>query len=270
MTAFDDATAVAATGPGRFTAVGDPDWSAPNGPNGGYLAATILRAMEATLGDASRPARSITLHYLRPPKPAEMQIDVAVERSGRTLSTLSARLAQEGRLCVLATAAFAGAFPPSPVRLATAMPVVPPPDAVEPYPTHAGLPPIARRLILRGAIGAPPFSGADEALTGGWMSLHEPQPVDAPLLALYADGWLPASFTALTEPAFAPTIDLTVHFRDPAAAAALAPDQPVLGVFRTRWSADGLIDEDGELWSPDGVLLAHSRQLALLAPLGDR
>ena len=270
MTAFDDATAVTAAGAGSFTAVGDPRWSAPNGPNGGYLAAIVLRAMTAELDDPSRPARSITLHYLRAPKPAEFRIDVAVERSGRTLSTLTARLSQGDALCVIATAAFAGAFPPSPAHFAAAMPRVPPAREVEPYPTHEGLPPIARRLVLRGAIGAPPFSAADEALTGGWMSLHERQPVDAPLLALYADGWLPAAFTVLRAPAFAPTVDLTIHFRNPATAAALAPDEPVLGVFRSRWSADGLIDEDGELWSPDGVLLAHSRQLALLAPLGDR
>ena len=268
MTAFDQATAVTAVADGSYTAIGDPDWSAPNGPNGGYLAATILRAMTAALADPSRHARSITLHYLRPPQPAEVRIDVVVERSGRTLSTLTARLSQGDQLCVIAVAAFAGAFPPTPVAFAAPMPQVPPAGEVEPYPAHAGLPPIARRLILRGVIGAPPFSGADEALTGGWMSLHEPQPVDAPLLALYADGWLPAAFTALTAPAFAPTVDLTIHFRNPAAAAAVSPGEPLLGVFRSRWSADGLIEEDGELWSPDGVLLAHSRQLALLAPLG--
>ncbi len=270
MTAFDEATAVTAAPDGSFTAIGDPGWSAPNGPNGGYLAAIILRAMAGVLDDPSRPARSITLHYLRPPKPAQMRIDVVVERSGRTLSTLTARLSQGDRLCVIAVGAFAGAFAPSPAHLAAAMPEVPPAREVEPYPVHEPRPPIARRFVLRGVIGAPPFSGADEALTGGWMSLHEPQPVDAPLLALYADGWLPAAFTALTAPAFAPTVDLTIHFRNPAAAAALPPDEPLLGVFRSRWSADGLIEEDGELWSPDGVLLAHSRQLALLAPLGDR
>ena len=66
------------------------------------------------------------------------------------------------------------------------------------------------------------------------------------------------SGSVVTEPA-APsrTRESTINFRAPAAAAALPPGEPLLGVFRSRWSADGLIDEDGELWSPDGVLLAH-------------
>jgi len=65
-----------------------------------------------------------------------------------------------------------------------------------------------------------------------------------------------------------PTIDLTIHFRAPEAAAIADPDAPVLGVFRSTDAAEGLIEEDGELWSPDGVLLAQSRQLALLVPVG--
>ncbi len=43
---------------------------------------------------------------------------------------------------------------------------------------------------------------------------------------------------------------------------------PILGVFRSSYASDGLFEEDGELWSPDGVLLAHSRQLALLVAPG--
>ena len=46
----------------------------------------------------------------------------------------------------------------------------------------------------------------------------------------------------------------------------MAADEPVLGVFRSDYAADGLAESDGELWSPDGVLLAHSRQLMLLLP----
>jgi hypothetical protein len=35
-------------------------------------------------------------------------------------------------------------------------------------------------------------------------------------------------------------------------------------VFRTREVAGGFLEEDGELWSRGGVLLAHSRQLGVV------
>lgn len=268
MTAFDEATAIAALGGGAFSAVCDPAWDAPRGPNGGYLAAIVLRAMAARLDDPSRPARSITLHYLRPPRAGALRIDVEVERSGRTLSTLSARLSQDDRLCVLAVAAFAGAFPEAHgARFAAPMPRVPPAAEVPVLPAHEQAPPIRHRFVMRHAVGPAPFSGGEEALTGGWISLHEPQGLDAATLAFYTDAWLPPVFGRLAVPLAAPTIDLTIHFRDPAAALGVPPDEPVLGVFRSDYAADGLAESDGELWSPDGVLLAHSRQLMLLLPL---
>lgn len=268
MTEFDDAVAAQPLGGGAYSAVNDPAWAAPGGPNGGYLAAIVLRALEQRIDDPGRPARSITLHYLRPPGPGELRIDVVVERSGRTLSTLTARVSQGDRLCVIAIAAFAGAFPSAVADFAAPMPSVPGPEGIEPFVPHPRMPPIAHRLVMRGTIGPRPFSGGDEALTGGWMSLREPQPLDAATLALYADAWVPPVFARVKEPLAAPTIDLTIHFRAPLAAAAAPPDVPVLGVFRSRYATDGLAESDGELWSRDGVLLAHSRQLMLLRPLG--
>ena len=111
------------------------------------------------------------------------------------------------------------------------------------------------------------FAGADEAVAGGWLRFSEERATDAAALAMFADAWFPTPWVRLREPVAAPTIDLTVHFRGPRAAEALAPGEPVLAVFRSTTAADGFFEEDGEVWTRDGVLLAQSRQLALLNPL---
>jgi acyl-CoA thioesterase len=262
-TSFTDATAVTAAGDGRYDAVCDTAWSAPRGPNGGYLAAIVLRAMEAEVADPEREPRSLTCHFLRPPGDGPVRVEVAVEREGRSVTVVSARLLQEDRACVVALGALARDFPGAPEYTAPA-PDAPSPDAVAPFPTFDGAPPIAHRLEMRPVFGAMPFSGAGEAVTGGWLRLAEPERAAAPTIAFYADAWLPAPFPRLSAPVAAPTIDLTVHFRAPGAVAALAPDAHVLARFTSTTSTEGFFEEDGELWAPDGTLLAQSRQLALL------
>ena len=84
----------------------DRGWWIVRGPNGGYVAAVLLRAMAARLGDPGRAPRSLTVHYTAPPAEGLVRIEVQVERSGRSLTTLSARMTQEGRLLALALAAF--------------------------------------------------------------------------------------------------------------------------------------------------------------------
>ncbi|MCW3012968.1 MAG: thioesterase family protein [Solirubrobacterales bacterium] len=263
---FTRDTAVTSLGDGAYAAICSTRWAAPMGPNGGYLAAIVLRAMLAEVDDAARVPRALTLHYLRPPADGEVGVTVAVERSGRSLSTVTARLEQGGRLCIIAVGAFGTTFPTA-ADYATPPPVVAPWASIELMPKHEGMPPVSHRLHLRLAIGAEPFSGADEAVSGGWVSLRDPAPVDAVLLALLVDAWLPSVFPILTTPVGAPTIDLTIHFRNPDAAAAHPPDEPLLAVFRSTTSQDGYFEEDGEIWTPAGVLLAQSRQLALLRPM---
>ena len=65
----------------------------------------------------------------------------------------------------------------------------------------------------------------------------------------------------LTEPAPAPTIDLTVHFRAPLP---LRRRRCCSAASTPQVVRDGFFDEDGELWTPDGTLVAQSRQLGLL------
>jgi acyl-CoA thioesterase len=267
LSAFERDTAVAPAGDGVWQATISDQWAVPRGPNGGYIAATILRALQDAVADPQRAPRSLTLHYLRPPVPGQpAEIHVAVERAGRTLTSLSARLVQDGRVMVVALAAFAADFP-TVADYATAPPDVgPPPAELHTVPAGPGVPPIALRSAMAPRFGAPAMSGGDEALVGGWLRLAEPRIADAAAIAFYADAWLPSPFSRLTAPAPAPTIDLTIHFRTRLPHPGMTPEDPVLARFSSSTSAGGFFEEDGSIWAPDGTLLAQSRQLALLFP----
>lgn len=263
MHPFDVSTAVERTAEGRWAAEVDPGWFAPMGPNGGYLASIVLRALTEAVAEPARAPRSLNLHYLRPPQAGPAEVAVTVERTGRSLTSLSARLEQDGRLCVLALAAFAVDMP-SAVDYADEAPEAPPFRSLPRTEVPEGTPPITHRLDVRPAIGPLPFSGGAEARTGGWLAFATPRRVDALACATYVDAWWPAPFARLTAPIAAPTIDLSVHFR---VRLDRQPAEPVLGLFTSRTSAQGFFEEDGELWSAAGVLLAQSRQLALARPL---
>lgn len=138
-------------------------------------------------------------------------------------------------------------------------PEVSPPEELEPTPRPKELPPFGGHFDYRFALGPPPFSGAEDALTGGCLRLSEDRSLDAALTVALTDSWPPAVFTRSTSPLAVPTLDLTVHLRG------ALPRQGdwVPGRFRTRVARAGFLEEDGELWSRDGELLAQSRQLAL-------
>jgi acyl-CoA thioesterase len=250
-----------------FDADVSPHWRAGRGPHGGYLAAMLLRALIETVADASRSPRSLTVHYARAPDPGPVVIRVVRERDGRSLSTLSARMEQDGTLIALVLAAFSVPWS-GPEVVDLRVPEVAPPD--EPAwpgpPPHPMLPEIASRTVLQPRFGGAPFSGEERPMeVGGWLGHELPRPIDALSLAFFSDAVMPAPFMRLTARNAAPTIDLNVHFR-----AALPPAEPFelcLMRIRTRVIHEGFFEEDGLIWAPDGTLLAQSRQLALMVPM---
>jgi acyl-CoA thioesterase len=250
-----------------------PDWRAGRGPHGGYLAAMLLRALVETVADAERAPRSLTIHYARAPEPGPVQITTTIEREGRSLSTLSARMQQDGKLIALALAAFSvpwGGPEISDVR----MPAVEPPD-----PSREGIkliehggPEFARHIVLQPRMPGIPLSGTEhpmEILT--WIGLAEPRPLDALSLAFFSDALIPAPYMRLTEPVAVPTVDLTVHFHTHDAQQH-EPDPRALCLARTSTELvhEGFFIEDGAIWAADGTLLAKSRQLAIVIPFSDR
>lgn len=260
---FDDDIALRAGGEGRFEGRIADGWDTPRGPLGGYVTALVLHGMQLAVAAPERQPRSLSVHFLRPPVAGPVTVLATVERAGRSLSTVSARMEQEERTIALALAAFSTPWP-GPVLDEASMPEVRAPAergrSEGPSPGDRVPPPFTGRLTMQQRFGEPAFSGADRAETGGWLGLTEHRPLDALALAMLADAWYPAPWPRLTALAPAPTVEMTVHFRAPLP----LPDGLVLGRFHTRLVRDGFFEEDGALWAQDGTLAAQSRQLGLL------
>jgi len=263
--ALDLDTRLVARGDGRYGLERpiDADWWVVNGPNGGFIAALMLRAMNETVGDEARVPRSLTVHYTSPPAEGDADIETEVLRSGRSLSSVTSRLSQGGKLRAFAVAAISA--PRNGTDYADLqMPECLPANALDrldgPLAIH-------RRYDMRFLPGQERNAASDHARTAAWIRLAEPgRPLDATLLAAYADALPPAVFAlagGMDRFGPVPTIDLTVHFRNPHLWVDIGPEDHCLALFRTRLADSGFIEEDGEIWSPDGHLLALSRQLAI-------
>ena len=168
MTRFDEHIAVTPAGPDRFAGRIDESWTVVRGPNGGYVAAIVLAALTARLADTRRSARSLTVQFMSPPHPGPVVVTTAVERQGRSVAFLSARLLQDDEVRAAALAVFAP--PRDGVEYDDSRPPdVPLPEDLPPLARAETMPPFFDHWDHRPALGAPPFSGADEAFTGGWM-----------------------------------------------------------------------------------------------------
>ncbi len=260
---FDDDIALHPAEDGAYEGAVADGWDTPRGPLGGYVMAIVLNGMILATGDEQRQPRSLTVHFLRPPHAGPVVVRPHVERAGRTLTTVTARLEQDSKLVALALGAFSTPWE-SPLLHDIPIPEVEPPDEsrppVPPLRNDLPSPPFTRRMTMQHRFGELPFTGSEHGLVGGWLGLTERRPIDALTVVVLADAWVPAPWPRLRELAPAPTVDLTVHFRAPLP----LPDGVLLGRFENRLVRDGFFDEDGVLWTPDGAVVAQSRQLGLL------
>ncbi|MCB0857794.1 MAG: thioesterase family protein [Solirubrobacterales bacterium] len=263
-TGFEQDTAADPLGDGRYSINLSDRWWVGRGPNGGYVAALVLRAMTAEAAslatDGPLPARSLSVHFLRPPVAGPAEVDVTLEHAGRLTAFLSARLVQDGEVKAKAMSVFSGERE-GPSFDRSEMPEAPTPEEVEEADTEQS--PVAvfgryRAKFIRGF----PGEAGEKADTLGWIRLRDEQPVDPVLAAAVLDVWYPAPFVVFRELPFAPTLEYTVHF--PRTIPEPGPPDWNLIRLTAEEGTEGHFSEDAELWSRDGRLLAKARQMALL------
>ena len=258
---FDRDTAVLPSD-GGFTADLSEGWVVGAGINGGYLLATVGRALGATVPGKPDPI-AISAYYLSASTAGPAVIDTRVLREGGSVATVAADLRQgDGhRITALATFGDLSGLPDD-VGTTAEPPDLPPVEeclgyADAPPELQRHTPPLMSRFDMRfdaasagWAVGVPSGRGLIQC----WFRLPDREP-DPLSLLLAVDAMPPVTFD-LGLPGWAPTLELTVHVRA----------RPAAGWLRlrhaTRNVAGGMFEEDCEVWDSAARLVAQSRQLA--------
>lgn len=259
---LDTDTTLAPLEGGRYAATLTDRWDVGAAPNGGYVMALLLRALQAELGE--RDVTTATAHFLRPATPGHVELEVEALRTGRTLATGMVSLRAGGAEAARMIASLG-------VHTAAQEPrydATEPPDLPSPEdclsargPTPGGtLSEIVERLEVRlapwtvgWARGAP--TGRPEI--GGWFRLADGREPDLLALAVAIDAFAPTVFE-LGAVGWVPTVELTLHARH-------RPAPGWLRVWvRSRYVAGGYVEEDADVWDSQGRLVAMGRQLALI------
>jgi acyl-CoA thioesterase len=256
---FSDDTAVTRVGPGSFTAELQDRWASLVGIHGGYTAAIVANAITAAVDDPSRALRSFATQFAAVPGPGPVDIEVTVERTGKSMTTTSARLLQEGRVLQVAHAASS-----------TTRPGLAYDDYVRPRDADPGDTP---RFASSSGVGhfqnadvrLDPdrglFGGATEARVAAWLRPRQGELIDAAWLVTMCDLLPPAVFSRTTSAVKAATIEYVVHLAT--GEPSVLPGEYVYLSCHSPLSDEGFAVEDATMWAPDGRVLAVARQTRL-------
>jgi len=252
-------TVVVRAGPNRFTAELDQRWSSLVGIHGGYTAAIVVNAMTNAVDDTERVLRSFAAQFVAIPVPGPVDVEVTIERVGRSMTSTSARLLQEGKVLQIAHSAYSISRPGLSYD-----------DYDPPCGAHPG---DAPRFMPGGGVAhfenidvrldpeVVLFGGGNEARVAAWLRPLETEAIDAAWLIGMCDILPPAVFGRSNGPVKAATIEYVVH---------LATSEPSVSASdyvylscRSPLSTEGFAVEDATMWAPDGTVLAVARQTRL-------
>lgn len=253
---FDTDTAVTPSGKGSFSGHLHERWTIGEVPNGGYAMALMLRANQA-VSDHPHPLTT-TAHFLSPTSAGPVEVTTRVEKPGRSTTTVSSSLIQEGRqrITMLTTLGRLD------TRSGPTTRYLEPPSLEGPFEQRRSL--LMQRFpenfdfripeaVAGGIVGEP--TGSPEI--GGTIAFSDGREPDLLALAVMADGFPPVAFN-LGHAAWTPTLELTIHFWNHPAPG------PITAWFRAETMEGGYHDESATLWDSTGAVVARSRQLAVI------
>ena len=260
---FDDATKVTA-GDSCWQGRTSPDYWAFVGPFGGCTAATMLRALIEHPQRTGDPL-SLTVNFCAPVAEGPFDLDVRLVKANRSSQHWCVEMKQgNGDVATLATAVFAERRP-SWSHQQMAFPEAVPFEQARRFPntkmtwTH--------QYDFRFLEGEPSFYGSPAAsplaaFSKQWIGDHVPRRIDMPSLMSMSDAFFGRIFHARRELVPFGTVSLTTYFHTDGEELAAEDITRVLATADSKIMHKSYADQNAELWSPNGRLLATSTQIA--------
>lgn len=260
---FDTACALTREAPGRYSGASPSAYWNMMGPFGGTTAATLLHAAMLEQGPAVEPV-ALTVNYCAALTPGAFSVNAREVRSGKSVRHVWVDLQQGDTTMANASVVFA-ARRDTFAHQAAPMPDVPPPEAVPALDTGKRLPWLQRyeMRFVRGAWQPQqqPYAEPQSPHSTLWVRDAPPRPLDHLSLAALCDVFIVRVFQVRGTFVPSGTVTMTAYFHATAAELAAQGSEPVLGVADAQMFGRNFGDQNAQIWSRQGRLLATSTQV---------
>jgi acyl-CoA thioesterase len=260
---FDSATQVT-VGDSCWQGRTSEDYWAFVGPFGGVTAATMLRALIEHPQRAGDPL-SLTVNFCAPIAPGAFDLDIRLVKANRSTQHWSVEMTQgNAEVTTLATAVFA-VRRPSWSHQQSEFPIGTAFEQTLPYAKLAA--PWVRQYDFRFVAGEPklggrPLAAPASAFSKLWIGDRVPRRIDVLSLMSMSDAFFGRVFHARGELMPFGTVSLTTYFHADTEDLAAENITRILAVADAHIFHKSYGDQIGELWSPQGRLLATTHQIA--------
>ena len=262
MHPLDEAINLKMVAPGEFTGATHPAYANMVGPFGGTTAAQLLQAAWLHPERLGEPV-ALTVNFAAPVADGEIRFLARAARTNRSTQHWIIEARQANETVATATAVFALRRQTWSAGEAVMPQGLPSADQLQRMPVES-LMPWPRRYDMRFIEGGfPAFDEQeqDHSRSCLWVRDDPVRAMDFASLAAMSDSFFPRIYVRRRRRVPIGTVTLTTYFHADSELLTKVGEQHVLGVAKALNFRHGYFDQTGEIWSPQGQLLASTHQL---------
>lgn len=256
---FDQAITLAPAGEDIYRGSTSPLYWNAISPFGGTTVAVLLQAMLShprRLGDPL----ALTVNFAGPIRQGEFTVRVHPVRTGRTTQhwQMEIRQGNDAEPLITGTAVFAerrNAWSDTESN----MPAADEPEGIERYASPAKVPFLERYDVRY--VDCDPLAGGSESDTQCWIGDVPARPLDFTSIAAHCDTFIPRLFVRKGGPTPIATVSLTINFHADSEALRKVEGHHTFATAKANAFNGGYYDQEGKLWSRNGILLATTHQM---------